>query len=423
MKPSRLWKQVARAFKVTWRDQPNRYDIEALQENIRRVGVVIRVRWALVAVLVVYSLLAGAAYAIRVPQAQLAQLMVVPALSLGFVVGYNLFFGFTYRRFGNFRVFNHAQLALDTIVVTLLVYHSGGIGSWFAAMYSLFILEAAFILPKRRDAWFVAGSAAILLGLVVGLEYAGLLPGVDLPFAVATLNHDGIYIAVRFLWELAVIMGTASVATLLVESSADQELAHASTILDPVTGLHSRAYFQRALAAESARAMRDGRQLHLILIDLDRFGEFNRRFSIERGDQLLKRIADALAACMSDAGDSAISTNIVARHGGEEFAMVLSENVVSGRAPSAADAAGLAECARRSIAATTIDDAGVTAAIGVASLPTAARTATELQNAADEALARAIEAGGNRAVFAPAAPDAFDVIGAESLNLVDPTEV
>jgi hypothetical protein len=50
---SRLRKRIARALVVSWREQPTRYDIEALQANIRRVGLVIRLRWALVVVLVI----------------------------------------------------------------------------------------------------------------------------------------------------------------------------------------------------------------------------------------------------------------------------------------------------------------------------------------------------------------------------------
>ena len=45
--PSRLRKRIARALMVSWREQPTRYDIEAVQANTRRVGLVIRVRWAL----------------------------------------------------------------------------------------------------------------------------------------------------------------------------------------------------------------------------------------------------------------------------------------------------------------------------------------------------------------------------------------
>lgn len=426
MSPSRLSKLIARKLKVSWRDQPTRYDIEALQENIRRVGVVIRVRWALLAVLIVYSLFAGAAYAQEVPAGDLAQLMLVPAIALLLVVGYNAYFAMTYRRFGNFAAYNHLQLALDVLVVTVLVYYSGGITSWFYAMYSLFVLEAVFILPRRRDAWLVATFSALMLGAVVWLEYLGAVPHVVIPYAGDALRTNLTYVLVRYTWQLAVLFGTAAVATLLVESSQSASRLPAS-ILDPVTGLHSRASFQRALAAEAGRASREQRSLHLLMVDLDNFGEFNKRFGFDAGDRLLKEVAGVLVRAMAEVGDSAISTNVVARHGGEEFGIVFAEDVRHGHAPSGADALALAEKIRTGIASATVDDAGVTASVGVASMPIAAITADEMLFAVDEALARAIEAGGNRVEAAHARETLDDLDMAHEidfeLDVADPSEV
>ena len=121
--PSRLRKRIARALMVSWREQPTRYDIEALQANIRRVGLVVRVRWALLVVLISYSVLAGLAYTIRVPASELAQLMAVPALALALVVVYNTFYSLNYRRLGNIALWNNVALALDAIVVTAAPDH------------------------------------------------------------------------------------------------------------------------------------------------------------------------------------------------------------------------------------------------------------------------------------------------------------
>ncbi len=150
---------------VSWREQPTRYDIEAVHANTRRVGLVIRIRWALLIVLVVYSVLAGLAYTATLSIAELASRMLIPALALLFVVVYNTFYQLNYKRFGNIAVWNNLQLTLDAIVVTVLVYYSGGVSSWFWSMYSLFILEAAFILPTRRGAWFLAVTCMVLLGI------------------------------------------------------------------------------------------------------------------------------------------------------------------------------------------------------------------------------------------------------------------
>src|SRR5512139_154672 len=78
--PSLLRKRITRSLLVSWREQPTRYDIEALQANIRRVGLVIRVRWVLILVLVLYSILGGVLYATRIPIPELASLMWIPAV-------------------------------------------------------------------------------------------------------------------------------------------------------------------------------------------------------------------------------------------------------------------------------------------------------------------------------------------------------
>jgi diguanylate cyclase (GGDEF)-like protein len=397
----RIRKRIARALVVSWREQPTRYDIEALQANIRRVGLVVQVRWALVALLVVYSLLAGWAYTWRVPVGELSARMTVPALALAFVVLYNTFYQLNYKRLGNIALWNNLQLGLDAVVVTVLVYYSGSVHSWFWSMYSLFILEAAFILPRRRDAWVLAAWCALLLGSVELLEYLALLPSVTMPFSNASLHSDRVFVVVSFGWQLAVICGTAAVATQLVGSQRSEAAAHQRlTVLDEVTGLHSRGYLLRALAVEATRAQRDGRPLHVLLLDIDRFGDFNQRFGIERGDRVLCAVAATIAKTVGDAGDVIVTTNLAARYGGEEFVVMLAEDQQVAGPPQHADAMRLAERLREAIAKTSVDETGVTVSIGVASLPDDGVTCDELLDAADGALSEAIETGGDRVIAA-----------------------
>jgi diguanylate cyclase (GGDEF)-like protein len=394
---------------VSWREQPTRYDIEALQANTRRVGLVIRVRWALLIVLVSYSLLAGAAYMTVMPLAELASRMLIPALALGFVALYNTFYQINYRRLGNIALWNNLQLTLDAFVVTVLVYYSGGVSSWFWSMYSLFILEAAFILPKRRDTWALAALCMLLLGGIDLLEYIGVLPHVAIPFATAEQYRDPVYVSVRYLWQVAVLAGTAAVATQLVgEQRAEAEGRQALTVFDETTGLYSRAYFLRALGAEIRRAQRDERPLHVLLIDIDRFGDFNRQFGIDAGDKLLNLISVAITGCLSEAGDMLITTNLAARYGGEEFVVLLAEDHETQGPPEQDDALRLADCLRRRIGEQAVNGAGVTVSVGVSSMPADGTTPDQLMDAADEALSTAIEAGGDKVAVVPVRDSILD---------------
>ncbi len=401
--PSLLRKRLVRSLMVSWREQPTRHDIEALQANTHRVGLVIRIRWALLVVLVVYSVIAGLAYATVIPASELAQRMLVPAVTLALVVLYNSFYQLNYKRLGNIAVWNNLQLALDAVVVTVLVYYSGGVNSWFWSMYPLFILEAAFILPTRRAAFGLAALCMGLLGFIEFSELFRVLPHVVIPFAVNNQQLDRIFVVVRYMWQVAVLAGTAAVSTQLVgQHRAEAALCQSLAVSDGTTSLYSRAFFLRALSAEVRRAHRDSRPLHVILVDIDRFGDFNRRFGIEMGDALLRKLADAINSCLSESGDATVTTNIAARFGGEEFVIMFIEDDATGRTPLDADALRLAEQVRTTINATTYEGAGVTVSLGVASLPTDGSSPDELLDSADAALSKAVEAGGNRVVTAAA---------------------
>jgi len=399
--PSRLRKRIARAVMVSWREQPTRYDIEALQANIRRVGLVVRVRWVLIGVLVIYSMLAGGAYAAQMPPGELARLMLIPALSLAFVVVYNTYYSLNYKRLGNIAVWNNLQLALDAVVVTVLVYFSGGVNSWFWSMYALFILEAAFILPTSRAAWAHALFSAGLLGLVEWSEFVGILPHVNIPFAEADTYSDFTFVAVRYLWQVAVLLGMAWISTLLVgEFRRELNARRGQRLIDETTDLYSRSYFMRASAVEVRRAGRDSLPVHVILIDIDKFGDFNERFGIDVGDRLLRLLADAIVAEVAEAGDVLATTNLGARIGGEEFAVLLAEDVRVQGPPSQRDAMRLAEQIRAAVERVRLDGAGVTVSVGVASAPDDGAMLEPLLDAADNALVCACEAGGNRVVAA-----------------------
>ena len=391
---------------VSWREQPTRYDIEALQDNVRRVGLVIQLRWALLVVLVTYSAFGALAYASRMAPGELTSRMLIPGIALGFVVLYNSFYQATYKRLGNISPLNHLQLAFDAIVVTVIVYYSGGINSWFWSMYSLFILEAAFILPRRRDAWGVMALSALLLGLVGVLEATRVLPHIGMPFETVSLYGDPVYFAVRYGWQVAVLAGTAAVSTQLVGAMRPSASSRQLAVLDEATGLYSRAYFLRAFAAEVSRAGRDERALHVLLIDVDHFGDFNRRFGIEVGDRLLATIAETITRAVDDAGDVLATTNLAARFGGEEFVVLLAEDAHVAGSPQPNDALRLGERLRAEISKARVEGAGVTVSIGVASFPDDGTSADDLLDAADSALATSVEAGGDRVLQAAAvAPD------------------
>lgn len=97
---------------------------------------------------------------------------------------------------------------------------------------------------------------------------------------------------------------------------SNQKLAHLA-LNDPLTGLANRRCFNETLDVEVRRAQREKTSLALLMIDIDHFKLFNDTYGHPAGDACLQEVGALLAACVRR------PTDLVARYGGEEIAVVL----------------------------------------------------------------------------------------------------
>lgn len=159
--------------------------------------------------------------------------------------------------------------------------------------------------------------------------------------------------------------------------------------VDGLTELYNHDYFQTMLRQEFTVARRRERSLSLILADIDHFKQFNDTWGHQAGDLVLKEVARVVrSACRA--------TDIAARYGGEELAVILLETGEEG-------AEMAAERIRRDVEAIVVEHEGdalrVTMSLGVATLGEADGDKDALIRRADDALYRAKSGGRNRVVI------------------------
>lgn len=172
--------------------------------------------------------------------------------------------------------------------------------------------------------------------------------------------------------------------------------AEALSVTDDLTHLYNSRYLNLVLRRETKRASRSGRPLSLLFIDLDGFKAINDTHGHLFGSRALVEAAAVIRG-------SARETDVVARFGGDEFALILPDTGGEG-----AFAVG-ARIRERIAAHTFLAGDGLsihlTASVGVATLPDAAASAEELIQAADKAMYAVKDCGKNGIQAAPPAAD------------------
>lgn len=243
----------------------------------------------------------------------------------------------------------------------------------------------AFIYPGRHEAWHLFEVLTVLAAVTLYIPGAAIsaIVAIAIGFRYVPTTPDMLLNYARLAITAGIIGWFSS------HQQFQQEHLGRLLMVDRLTGLHNYSYFIDRLNEERQRADRFGSRLSLVMLDIDRFKPFNDRFGHQKGNDLLKHIAEIFTAQVR-------GVDIVSRYGGEEFAILL---------PNTGTAAA-EEIAERIRAAAETSDFGTasgtemcTISGGVATYPGDAEDDLQLIDRADEALYQAKEGGRNRIII------------------------
>jgi diguanylate cyclase (GGDEF)-like protein/PAS domain S-box-containing protein len=175
----------------------------------------------------------------------------------------------------------------------------------------------------------------------------------------------------------------------ITQKKASEELIWRQANFDTLTGLPNRRMFHEHLRKEMKKTDRSKLPMALVFVDLDHFKEVNDTQGHDKGDLLLKEVANRLLSCVR-------STDTVARLGGDEFTVILSEL-------RNADDVGrtVQEILQKMSTPFQLEDktAQISSSIGIALYPKDGADAETLLKNADQAMYLAKQQGRNRSNY------------------------
>lgn len=211
--------------------------------------------------------------------------------------------------------------------------------------------------------------------LSIGNKTIGILR-IDSPFENSFSTDD-----LRFFTTVG------DLAAVALENAQLYQHVEELAIKDGLTGLYLRRYLLERMSGEITRHLRRKKELSVLMIDLDKFKQYNDAYGHVAGDIVLKLIGKDLQEFFKETG------SLVSRYGGEEFVVLLPE-------VSREEAVELAENFRKAVEKKEIvlrqKKTRMTVSIGVATFPRDAQIKEELLEAVDNAMYAAKGKGRNK---------------------------
>ncbi len=239
--------------------------------------------------------------------------------------------------------------------------------------------KPAIVPDVRQDSRYVSFNEGIASEIAVPLIIEGRVMGV---FNIESTRERAF--GER---DLEVLTTLAGYATIAIENARLFEETKRLAITDGLTELYNHRYLHEAMERTLDRCQRDDQSLALIMLEIDNFKRFNDTYGHQRGDEVLRIVADLLRK-------SSRTSDFVARYGGDEFMVVLPNT-------SKTSAQDIAERIRRTVEAYPFllgenIVTSVTLSVGIAASPDDGTTVEAVVQAVDSAQYTAKRSGGNK---------------------------
>ncbi len=333
------------------------------QEELRGLArTVAEIEWLLLVLVLLYQVFGGSA-----KEENRAAISMAMMFFAAFVL--------TFRYTNLYRTESRWKIAIETwvmiVFITWSLWFTDKLGSPLLNCYLLVIIASALTLGKLSTAaeLLVIGLVMLMLGHESGQEW------------LMSLSNVG-GVAVQFMPFILV-----GYVTTLFSADIRYGLSKAKTLseTDDLTGLFNRRAFSIIASRMCDQATRYNHTLSLLMIDSDGLKQVNDMYGHGAGDDLLRQLAQCIQRELR-------TTDILARHGGDEFVVLLPET-------PAARAREVAERVRRTVENARTNARGeqvqTTVSIGIATFPDDGRILGTLLANADDALYRAKASGRN----------------------------
>ncbi len=233
--------------------------------------------------------------------------------------------------------------------------------------------------PSPRVAWVIRGVGVVVFAALLAWSQLG-------QELVSPRTHqvvEGAMIGLTALFALF-LAARSGRATVHLERTYSEHLEKLSESLrhtayhDSLTGLYNHRYFHEQLPYELERAQRYGHRLSVAILDVNHFKEVNDRYGHLMGDELLTFLGRLIS-------ESLRSTDVAARYGGDEFALILPETDYPAAEATASKLRDVIS-KRRDWGGGLLEGVALDVSVGVATFPQHGSSVEDLLLCADRAL-------------------------------------